>query len=103
MPKFKFRFMKLVSDSSGHERQICQREVEVEAQNPEEARGLAEEQFCASEGINNWNMHADTVEIDQINKEDLADGLARKVVEELHQNDLTEQDLNAAVERVKRH
>ena len=103
MLKVEFRFMKIVSDSSGHERQICQCEVDVEAQNPEEARALAEEKFCASEGVKNWQMHADTVEMDQVAREELADGLARKVVEELHQNDLTEQDLDAAVERIKRH
>ena len=103
MSHFKFRFLKLVSNSSGHERQICQREVDVEAQNPEEARALAEEKFCASEGVRHWHMHADTVEMDRVTKEDLADGLARKVVEELHQGDLTAQDLDAAVERLNHH
>ena len=103
MSTFNVRFIKLVSDSSGHEKQICQRVVEVKAQSSDEAKILAKTKFCALEGVKDWWMHAESVEVVEETKDQLADTLAKQIAAELHHSDLTTQDLNAAVERLGPH
>jgi hypothetical protein len=55
--------MKGVLGENGHESEICQRSVEIEAPNKEHAAELAKVKFCESENVKNWFLHADRVHI----------------------------------------
>jgi hypothetical protein len=57
------RFMKDVLGENGHEAEICQRSLEVEASNGGQAAELAKIKFCETEKVKNWILHADRVHI----------------------------------------
>jgi hypothetical protein len=63
MARYIARFMKGVLGENGHESEICQRSVEIEAPNKEHAAELAKVKFCESENVKNWFLHADRVHI----------------------------------------
>ena len=63
MVRYIARFMKSVLGENGHESEICQRSVEIEASNKEHAAELAKIKFCESENVKNWLLHADRVHI----------------------------------------
>jgi hypothetical protein len=63
MTRYIARFMKGVLGENGHESEICQRSVEIEASNKEHAAELAKIKFCESENVKNWSLHADRVHI----------------------------------------
>ena len=63
MARYIARFMKGVLGENGHESEICQRSVEIEASNKEHAAELAKIKFCESENVKNWSLHADRVHI----------------------------------------
>jgi hypothetical protein len=63
MARYIARFMKGVLGENGHEAEICQRLVEIEASNKEHAAELAKTKFCESENVKNWFLHADRVHI----------------------------------------
>jgi hypothetical protein len=63
MARYIARFMKGVLGENGHESEICQRSVEIEASNKEHAAELAKIKFCESENVKNWFLHADRVNI----------------------------------------
>jgi hypothetical protein len=55
--------MKNVLGENGHEAEICQRSVEIEALSPGDATELAKIKFCEIECLGNWMLHADCVRI----------------------------------------
>lgn len=59
------RFMKDVLGDNGHQVEICQRVVEVEASTKNRACEIAKLQFCRLENINKWWLHADRVDLDR--------------------------------------
>jgi hypothetical protein len=63
MARYVARFMKSVLGENGHETEICQRSVEIEASNKEHAAELAKIKFCDSENVKDWLLHADRVQI----------------------------------------
>jgi hypothetical protein len=63
MARYIARFMKDVLGENGHESEICQRSVEIEASNKAHAAELAKVKFCESENVKNWSLHADRVHI----------------------------------------
>jgi hypothetical protein len=63
MARYIARFMKDVLGENGHESEICQRSVEIEASNKAHAAELAKIRFCESENVKNWSLHADRVHI----------------------------------------
>jgi hypothetical protein len=63
MARYIARFMKGVLGENGHESEICQRSVEIEAPNKEHAAELAKIKFCESENVKKWFLHADRVHI----------------------------------------
>jgi hypothetical protein len=63
MARYIARFMKDVLGENGHESEICQRSVEIEASNKAHAAELAKIKFCESENVKNWSLHADRVHI----------------------------------------
>jgi hypothetical protein len=63
MPRYTATFSKIVSNDTGHERKICQREFVVEAKSRAAAAAAAKEQFCALQGVPNWCFHADELSL----------------------------------------
>jgi hypothetical protein len=63
MARYIARFMKGVLGENGHEAQICQRSLEVEASNRGQAAEFAKIKFCEAENVKNWHLHADRVQI----------------------------------------
>ena len=63
MSRYVVRFMKVVLGENGHEAEICQRSMEVDAADKLEAADLAKVSFCESERVKDWSLHADHVRI----------------------------------------
>jgi hypothetical protein len=63
MARYIARFMKNVLGENGHETEICQRSMEIEARSSAHAAKLAKEKFCESEQVKDWSLHADRVRI----------------------------------------
>jgi hypothetical protein len=57
------RFMKDVLGENGHETEICQRSIEIEAANKARAADAAKIKFCETENVKNWSLHADRVQV----------------------------------------
>jgi hypothetical protein len=55
--------MKHVRGDDGHEVDICQRWLEVDASSKPAALSLAKRQFCAAEQVRDWTTHADRIQI----------------------------------------
>jgi hypothetical protein len=63
MARYIARFMKDVLGENGHEAEICQRSIEIEAQSMAHAADLAKKKFCENENLKHWLLHADRVRI----------------------------------------
>jgi hypothetical protein len=63
MSRFVVRFMKDVLGENGHEIEICQRALEVDASNEGQATELAKKKFCEKEALCEWSLHADRIQI----------------------------------------
>ena len=63
MTRYVARFMKNVLGENGHEAEICQRSIEIEAPNVIAAVELAKANFCESEHVGDWLLHADRVHL----------------------------------------
>jgi hypothetical protein len=61
MSRYIARFMKDVLGANGHEAEICQRSLEIEAGNIPLAADLAKLRFCEAENVKDWSLHADRV------------------------------------------
>jgi hypothetical protein len=61
MARYIARFMKDVLGENGHEAEICQGLVEVEAANRAHAADVAKITFCESENVKDWLLRADRV------------------------------------------
>jgi hypothetical protein len=63
MSRYVVRFMKVVLGDNGHEAEICQRSMEVDAADKPHASDLAKVSFCESERVKDWSLHADSVHV----------------------------------------
>lgn len=63
MTRYIARFMKDVLGENGHEAEICQRSIEIEAQSRADAVEVAKKKFCETEQVKDWILHADRVRI----------------------------------------
>ena len=63
MARYVARFMKNVLGENGHEAEICQRSIEIEARSRGDAAELAKIKFCETENVKEWSLHADWVRI----------------------------------------
>ena len=63
MARYTVLFMKHVLGDNGHEAEICQRSVEVDAADKLCASDLAKAKFCESECVKEWSLHADRVQV----------------------------------------
>lgn len=70
MPIYRIRFMKTLADDTGHERQICQRAVQVKANSAEGALRPAQALFCELEGIADWSYRSDCCDLELIGDKD---------------------------------
>jgi len=53
--------MKDVLGENGHETEICQRLLEIEAENQAHAEKVAKVKFCNTENVKDWFLRADRV------------------------------------------
>ena len=63
MARYIAKFMKSVLGENGHEAEICQRSIEIEAPCVTDAAELAKTRFCESEHVRDWLLHADRVHV----------------------------------------
>ena len=63
MARYIARFMKDVLGENGHEAEICQRSLEIEAPNLGDAAELAKMRFCETEKVKDWLLHAGRVHL----------------------------------------
>ena len=63
MARYVARFMKNVLGENGHEAEICQRSIEIEAPSVIHATELAKMKFCETERVGDWLLHADRVHL----------------------------------------
>ena len=63
MARYVARFMKSVLGENGHEAEICQRSIEIEAPSLIDATELAKMKFCETERVGDWLLHADRVHL----------------------------------------
>ena len=63
MTRYVARFMKNVLGENGHEAEICQRSIEIDAPCVTDAAELAKMKFCESENVRDWLLHADRVHV----------------------------------------
>jgi hypothetical protein len=63
MARYVVRFMKNVLGVNGHESEICQRSIEIEAPCVTDASELAKARFCETEHVRDWLLHADRVHV----------------------------------------
>ena len=61
MARYVARFMKDVLGENGHETEICQRLLEIEAENRAHAAEAAKIKFCDTENVKDWSLRADRV------------------------------------------
>jgi hypothetical protein len=64
MSRYEVRFIKNISDATGHAHRVCQRVVGVEAGDPDSAIVKAKDLFCRLERVGTWTFHADAFELD---------------------------------------
>ena len=58
MSRYVVQFMKVVLGENGHEAEVCQRSMEIDAADKLEAADLAKVSFCESERVKEWSLHA---------------------------------------------
>jgi hypothetical protein len=63
MARYIARFMKNVLGENGHEAEICQRSLEIDATSSKDAAELAKIKFCETENVRDWLLRADRVHI----------------------------------------
>lgn len=63
MTRYIARFMKNVLGENGHEAEICQRAIEIDAPCVTDAAELAKMKFCECENLGDWRLHADRVHV----------------------------------------
>ena len=63
MARYVVRFMKDVLGENGHEAEICQGSVKIDAADKLNAADLAKVRFCESECVKDWSLHADRVHV----------------------------------------
>ena len=63
MSRYVVRFIKDVLGENGREAEVCQSAIEVDAQDKSEAAEFAKKNFCQSEELCDWSLHADRIQV----------------------------------------
>ena len=66
MRRYRVTFYKTVCGDTGHERPVCQRAVEVDAESDEAALEAARALFCKLEQIRHWSLRSDACATEEI-------------------------------------
>ena len=64
MSRYEVRFIKNISDATGHDHRVCQRVIGVEAGDADSAVVKAKDLFCRLERVGRWTIRADAFELD---------------------------------------
>ena len=56
--------MKDVLGENGRELEVCQGTLEVDAPDEIKAKELAKQKFCESQGLCEWSLHADRIQVE---------------------------------------
>lgn len=75
MPRYNVRFTKAVCNDTGHGCVTYQGDVDIDADDENEAIRLAKGEFCRQRRIPHWTFHADAIEL-------VKRGAARKTARE---------------------
>jgi hypothetical protein len=65
MSRFVIQFMKDVLGENGHESEICQSSLEIDASNEGQATEMAKRKFCEQQALCEWSLHADRIRIER--------------------------------------
>ncbi|WP_346294824.1 hypothetical protein LRC39_15105 [Rhodopseudomonas sp. P1] len=63
MAHFVVRFLKDILGDNGHEAEVIENQLEIDAEDEGRAEELAKQQFCQLHSTRNWSLHADRIEI----------------------------------------
>jgi len=63
MAHYVARFMKDVLGENGHQAEICQQSIEIEAPCLTDAAEVAKLKFCETQRVGHWLLHADRVHV----------------------------------------
>jgi hypothetical protein len=63
MTRYVVKFFKEVLGQNGHEAEICQGQLDVDALNPNDAVERAKRKFCDDKQLAHWSLHADRVSV----------------------------------------
>jgi hypothetical protein len=63
MSVYVVRFMKTLLGENGHEVDVCQETLEVDASSEGQAVELAKQKFCEKQSLCDWSLHADRVHV----------------------------------------
>lgn len=63
MAHFVVRFLKDILGDNGHEAEVIENQLEIDAEDEGRAEELAKQQFCQLHSTGNWSLHADRIEI----------------------------------------
>jgi hypothetical protein len=66
MQRFRVKFLKNISDATGHEHKMCQREFDVDAESEAAAVEQAKALFSPAEQSGEWSLRADAIEVEPI-------------------------------------
>jgi hypothetical protein len=58
--------MKTLLGENGHEVDVCQGTLEVDASNEGQAAALAKQKFCEKQSLCDWSLHADRVHVNAV-------------------------------------
>ncbi len=63
MSRYVVKFMKDVLGDNGHQIEICQGTLEIDALDEGEATERAKQKFCKDQALCHWSLHADRIHI----------------------------------------
>ncbi len=63
MPRYIVRFVKDVLGENGRQREICQSRLEIDAKSKIDATELAKKNFCGTQELSDWSLHADRIQV----------------------------------------
>jgi hypothetical protein len=65
MSRFMVKFMKVVLGNNGKEQEVCQSCIDVDALDRGSAIVSAKQQFCQTEDLADWSLHADRIQVQE--------------------------------------
>jgi hypothetical protein len=63
MSRYVVRFMKDVLGENGRQAEICQSSMEIDAENKLDATEMAKRNFCGTQKLSDWSLHADRIQV----------------------------------------